>query len=189
MVTFRHHWCLKRFYYDLEGPKVEEWRCNTCIATTSGPAELGRLLLELWKKTAESHIDALEDELKYGWHYIHCLELENNKFSWAEVYKKSLAQRGVENIGVEEAMEILTPNEIKTLSSKEGRRYYKVWKRHLDETGTSFLGFLVRNSWYCQWSADYELMVQRIEFLKACTEKVEADLEILVRHALEDSSR
>jgi hypothetical protein len=35
------------------GPKFEEWRCNTCIITSSGKDELSRLLLAYWKSFAD----------------------------------------------------------------------------------------------------------------------------------------
>ncbi|TVY47434.1 hypothetical protein LOCC1_G003054 [Lachnellula occidentalis] len=158
--------------------KIEELRCNTCVAAASGEQELGRQLVALWKTLADSEVNFIDYCLEDGWRSIHYLEQENKNFSWARTYRRARIESQL-------LREVPQPKDIGKMSVEARREIYGIWKQYLQEQGEEMgLGKLISNPWFKYWSYGYEAMEKRAEFLRACTDKVEADPGILVEYAL-----
>jgi hypothetical protein len=159
-----------------EGPKFEEWRCNSCVAALSGEEELGKQLLAFWKSFADPGAAYLDYKLQGGWYYVDCLE-SDKAFSWEEIYKRA-------RVDSQLLRTIPGPLDIAKMDAAGRKEHFGIWKRYFEEKGQPVHGSLADNPWFRQWTKGYEIMEKRADFLRACTEKVEANPGILVEYAL-----
>lgn len=153
------------------------WRCNGCVAAASGEQELGKQLVVFWKTLADSEAGLMDYFLQEGWHNIGYLEHENKEFSWTRVYRRARVESQL-------LREVPSAKEIAKMSVEARRELYGIWKQFLQEQGEWGSGDLVKSPWFKHWSYGYEAMEKRAEFLRACTDRVEADPGILVEYAL-----
>ncbi|TVY42700.1 hypothetical protein LSUB1_G002903 [Lachnellula subtilissima] len=157
--------------------KVEEWRCNGCVAAADGEQELGRQLVELWKTLAGWEVKWIDYCLVDGWRHIGYLEHEDKDFSWTLVYRRARVESQL-------LREVPNVQEIAKMSGEVRREIYGIWKQYLQKHGEWPEGDLITTPWFKYWSYGYEAMEKRAEFLRACTDRVEADPGILVEYAL-----
>ncbi|TVY15804.1 hypothetical protein LARI1_G006330 [Lachnellula arida] len=161
---------------------IEAWRCNSCVAAAYGEQELGKQLVAFWKTLAEAQVRLLDYRLENGWRQFGYLENTNKEFSWTRVYRRARVESQL-------LREVPSPLEIMKMSVEARREIYGIWKQFLQEqgewgSGDSIKNLWFKNPWFKHWSYGYEAMEKRAEFLKACTDRVEADPGILVEYAL-----
>lgn len=177
--TARHYKCKPHdplWWRSTDHPDFEAYRCNRCVAKTSGVRELEKQLLEFWTALVKMEIERLEYPLLDGWRY-----LGNGNASLKVAWEQ---MRRDESLGLDHEELPASLKEVGSLDLATRRRCFEMWKRYWEENGFGVLGDLASNKWFRQWHEGYEAVEKRLLFLEACNDKVKMHPGILVEYAL-----